>query len=100
MTTLAPPAVRVKEPTRTSGGRGGSVLWMSLPALVMFVIFGIVPLIGVLVLSFTTWNGIGTIHGSGLTSWRAALSDPGLPHAIWVTFLIMALSWLVQTPLS
>jgi raffinose/stachyose/melibiose transport system permease protein len=100
MTTLAPPAVRVKEPTRTSGGRSGSVLWMALPALVWFVIFAVIPLIGVLLLSFTTWNGIGTIHGSGLTSWKAALNDPGLPHAIWVTFLIMALSWLVQTPLS
>jgi raffinose/stachyose/melibiose transport system permease protein len=35
-----------------------------------------------------------------LTSWRAELSDPGLPHALWVTFLVMALSWLVQTPMS
>ncbi len=28
------------------------------------------------------------------------LRDPDLPHALWVTFLIMGLSWLVQTPLS
>jgi raffinose/stachyose/melibiose transport system permease protein len=53
-----------------------------------------------LLLSFTTWDGIGTIHRSGLTSWRAVLSDPGLPHALRVTFLIMALSWLFQTPIS
>ena len=101
MTTLAPPAVRVPDATRTGGGRsGGSVLWMALPALVMFVAFGIIPLVGVLLLSFTTWDGIGAIQPSGLTSWTAALTDPGLPHALWVTFLIMALSWLVQTPLS
>jgi raffinose/stachyose/melibiose transport system permease protein len=100
MTTLAPPAVRVQEPTTTGGGRSGSVLWMALPALLMFVAFGIIPLIGVLALSFTTWDGIGTIHPSGLTSWSAALTDPGLPHALWVTFLIMALSWVFQTPLS
>ena len=37
---------------------------------------------------------------SGLTSWTAVLTDPGLPHALWVTFLIMVLSWLVQTPMS
>jgi raffinose/stachyose/melibiose transport system permease protein len=73
---------------------------MALPALVMFVAFGVVPLLGVIALSFTTWDGIGAIHPSGLTSWRATLTDPGLPHALWVTFLIMALSWLVQTPLS
>jgi raffinose/stachyose/melibiose transport system permease protein len=73
---------------------------MALPAFVWFVFFGIIPLIGVLALSFTTWNGIGEIVPSGLDSWRATLNDPGLPHALWVTFLIMALSWAVQTPMS
>jgi raffinose/stachyose/melibiose transport system permease protein len=100
MTTLAPPTVQVDRPTTTSGGRSGSVAWMALPALLMFIGFGVIPLIGVLALSFTTWDGIGAIHPSGLTSWRATLSDPGLPHALWVTFLVMALSWAVQTPLS
>ena len=73
---------------------------MALPALLMFVAFGLVPLVGVLALSFTTWDGLGVINPSGLTSWRAALSDPGLAHALWVTFEIMAFSWLVQTPIS
>ena len=59
-----------------------------------------IPLLGVLALSFTTWDGIGAIHPSGLTSWKSVLTDPGLPHALWVTFLIMILSWLVQTPIS
>jgi len=98
--TVAPPAVRVQAPTTTSGGRGGSVTWMALPALAMFLFFGVIPLIGVIALSFTTWNGIGKIQPSGLDSWRAVLSNPSLPHALWVTFIIMALSWLVQTPLS
>jgi raffinose/stachyose/melibiose transport system permease protein len=73
---------------------------MALPALLVFIGFGVIPLLGVLALSFTTWDNIGAIHPSGLTSWRAELSDPGLPHALWVTFLVMALSWLVQTPMS
>jgi raffinose/stachyose/melibiose transport system permease protein len=101
MTGLAPPVVRVeKNNSSTGGGRGGSVAWMAFPALLMFVAFGVIPLLGVLGLSFTTWDGIGTIQPSGLTSWRAVLSDPGLPHALGVTFLIMGLSWAVQTPLS
>jgi raffinose/stachyose/melibiose transport system permease protein len=100
MTTIAPPAVRAKESTQAAGGGSGSVAWMALPALLMFLAFGIIPLIGVIALSFTTWNGIGAIQPSGLTSWKAQLSDPGLPHAIWVTFEIMILSWLVQTPVS
>jgi raffinose/stachyose/melibiose transport system permease protein len=100
MTTLAPPVTRAQEPTTTSAARSGSVVWMALPAFLMFLAFGVVPLLGVLVLSFTTWDGIGELRPSGLTSWKATLSDPGLPHALWVTFLIMALSWLVQTPMS
>jgi len=101
MTTLAPPVARVKESTTSSGGRSGSVVWMALPAFLMFIAFAIIPLLGVVALSFTTWDGISdTIEPSGLTSWKATFTDPGLPHAIWVTFLIMALSWLVQTPIS
>jgi raffinose/stachyose/melibiose transport system permease protein len=100
MTTLAPPAVPVRDASRTSGGRSGSVAWLALPAFLFFVAFGVIPLLGVLFLSFTTWDGIGKIKPSGLTSWHATLTDPGLPHSLWVTFLIMALSWVVQTPLS
>lgn len=74
--------------------------WLAVPALLMFVGFAVIPLVGVFALSFTTWDGIGDIRLSGLTSWRAVLTDPGLPHALWVTFLVMAVSWAVQTPLS
>lgn len=74
--------------------------WLAMPALVVFVCFAVVPLVGVFVLSFTTWDGIGAIHASGLTSWRTVLTNPGLPHALWVTFLVMIVSWAVQTPLS
>ena len=96
---VGPPAPRA---ARAGGsGRAGSVGWMVLPALLMFVVFAIVPLVGVVVLSFTTWDGIGgPITVAGLSNWTRVLSDPGLPHALWVTFLVMALSWLIQTPVS
>jgi raffinose/stachyose/melibiose transport system permease protein len=100
MTALAPPAVPGRAATAQSGGRSGSVGWMALPALAVFIGFGVIPLIGVLVLSFTSWDGLGAIHPAGTASWRAVLTDPGLPHALWVTFEVMALSWLVQTPMS
>jgi len=101
VTALAPPGARTAIPSPVaSSGRSASFAWMALPALIVFVAFGVVPLLGVVGLSFTTWDGLGAITPSGLTSWTAVLTDPGLPHALWVTFLVMALSWLVQTPIS
>jgi raffinose/stachyose/melibiose transport system permease protein len=73
---------------------------MAFPALAMFLLFGVVPLVGVLVLSFAQWDGLGAIHTAGLSNWRSVLSDPGLPHSVLVTFEVMILSWAVQTPLS
>lgn len=84
----------------SQAGRTGSVTWMVLPALLFFIAFGIIPLFGVLGLSFTRWDGIGAIHPAGFDSWRAVLKDPGLPHALYVTFLVMIFSWAVQTPAS
>ncbi len=98
MSTVATPASTATASRQR--GRGGSLGWMAVPALVLFTGFGVIPLIGVLALSFTSWDGLGEIQVSGFDSWRAVLADPGLPHALWVTFLVMALSWAFQTPLS
>lgn len=102
MTSLGLPPVVQAPPTKVSrSGLGGRPLtWMALPAFAFFLMFGVVPLLGVLVLSFASWDGIGEIRPAGFASWQAVLTDPGLPHALWVTFEVMALSWLVQTPMS
>ncbi|MGD6749352.1 carbohydrate ABC transporter permease [Streptomyces sp. BH105] len=81
-------------------GRRSILPWLTVPALVVFVGFAVVPLVGVFALSFTTWDGIGAIRPSGLTSWRSVLTNPGLPHAVLVTFGVMVASWLFQTPMS
>ena len=88
--------------TRPSTTRGHTrgLAWLAMPALAIFVAFAVVPLIGVLLLSFNSWDGIGAIRPAGFASWRTVLRDPGLLHAIWVTFEVMALSWAVQTPMS
>ena len=101
MTTFAPPAAPgTRRRSSRGGGRSGALIWMALPALLVFVAFAVVPLLGVLFLSFTSWDGIGVIRPAGFDSWRSVLADPGLPHALWVTFVVIALSWAVQTPLS
>ena len=53
MTGLAPPVVLPTAPPVGRAGRSGSLAWMTLPALVVFVAFAVVPLIGVVLLSFT-----------------------------------------------
>lgn len=97
-------AQRVRRPQATRStrahGRRRSLNPLALPALLFFGVFGLVPMIGCLLLSFTTWDGLGAIHLSGLTSWRAVLRNSELPHALWVTFLILIISWAFQTPLS
>ncbi|MGW0589774.1 carbohydrate ABC transporter permease [Streptosporangium sp. NPDC002607] len=100
MSAFATPVRRGTPPAATREARGGVLPWLAVPALAVFVAFGVIPLVGVLFLSFTSWDGLGDIQMSGLTSWWAVLSDPGLLHALWVTLLVMAASWAVQTPIS
>jgi raffinose/stachyose/melibiose transport system permease protein len=100
VTTAAGAPSRAGASGHSGAGKTGSVAWMALPALIFFIAFGVIPLLGVLGLSFTRWDGIGDIHPAGFASWRKELHDPGLPHALQVTFLIMFLSWAVQTPAS
>ncbi|MBT2535849.1 sugar ABC transporter permease [Arthrobacter sp. ISL-69] len=88
---------------RTSGegrARRGSLGWMVLPALLFFAVFAVLPLLGVVALSFTNWDGIGAISMAGADNWLAVLSDPVMYNAVWLTFVIMVVSWLVQTPIS
>jgi raffinose/stachyose/melibiose transport system permease protein len=97
--TMARPAAIVRLPGSRSV-RDNRVALLAVPALAFFIAFAVLPLIGVLLLSFSEWDGIGPIHPAGLASWRSVLTDPALPHSVWVTFLLMAVSWAVQTPAS
>lgn len=79
---------------------GGPSNWLLVPALAFFGIFAIVPLIGVVVLSFCSWDGLGSPSFAGLDAWRSVLSTPVTRQAIGLTFLLTAVTYLVQAPLS
>ncbi|WP_341393111.1 carbohydrate ABC transporter permease [Arthrobacter sp. G119Y2] len=90
-----------KSPGQSSSrGKTGSLWWLVIPALFFFVVFAVVPLVGVFVLSFANWDGIGAISLAGVGNWLSVLGDPVMHNALRLTFLIMIVSWLVQTPLS
>ena len=81
---------------RTAGPSG----WFAAPALIFFVVFAIIPLVAVLALSFTSWNGIGAIEWAGLDSWQTVLNDPVTGNALLVTAKVMVFSFIVQAPIS
>ncbi|MET0454825.1 MAG: sugar ABC transporter permease [Mycobacterium sp.] len=97
--TAAPSGVHLRQPASRSV-HDTRVGLLAIPALIFFVAFAVLPLVGVLLLSFSQWDGIGPIVPAGLASWRSVLTDPALPHTIWVTFLLMVVSWAIQTPAS
>lgn len=72
----------------------------ALPALLFFGSFAIIPLIGVIVLSFMKWDGLSNPTWAGLSNWQVAISDPLTYNAIKLSVVVMVASWLVQTPLS
>jgi raffinose/stachyose/melibiose transport system permease protein len=84
----------------TAGRRRITGAALAAPALVLFGLFGVVPLIGVVVLSFAHWNGLGAISVAGLANWRSELTQSGTWEALWLSVKVMLLSWVIQTPIA
>jgi raffinose/stachyose/melibiose transport system permease protein len=76
-----------------------AVVWAT-PALAFYVLFALVPMFIALYLSFTQWNGLSPEVWVGGKNWVALLSDAVSGHALILTFELMVLSWIVQTPIS
>lgn len=85
---------------RQRAGRVGPSAWLAAPALAFFLVFAVLPMIGVVLLSFTSWNGLGSISWAGLTSWASVLTSSVTVTSLWVTAKIMVFSYIVQTPIS
>ncbi|MGD0167966.1 MAG: sugar ABC transporter permease [Gaiellaceae bacterium] len=80
--------------------RTGSNPLLALPALALFGLFALAPMIVVTVLSFTYYDGINPPKSAGFANWNRFMHDSTTHHAILLTLEIMALSWLFQTPLA
>jgi raffinose/stachyose/melibiose transport system permease protein len=74
--------------------------WFVAPALVMFLAFAIIPLVVAFGLSFTSWDGLAAPVFTGIANWVTRLGDPLTYNALWLTFQVIVLSWLIQTPMS
>jgi len=76
-----------------------AVLWTT-PALVFYAVFALIPMLIAVYLSFTQWNGLSTAVWVGWKNWIALFSDSITGHSLILTFELMVLSWVIQTPLS
>lgn len=73
---------------------------MAVPALLFFGLFALLPMVIVVFLSFTSWNGLGAIHLNGTHNWSQVFDSSVTRHAIWLTIKVMVISWVIQTPIS
>lgn len=70
------------------------------PALVLIAVFLVWPLIWIIAVSFTTWNGYGQIRFVGLGTWSGLLSDPTFPPVLQHSLLWMGLAATVPVILG
>jgi raffinose/stachyose/melibiose transport system permease protein len=94
------PAQRAPSAAKMRRSRGDrmqtSHLLFALPALAFFAVFALLPLEGVLVLSFTSWNGIGAIEFTGLTSWTEALTRSTTWQGLGLVVIMIVATWLLH----
>ncbi len=70
------------------------------PFYVLFLIFGLFPIIFSIVLSFTDWDGMGEMRFVGLAQYQYLISDPKFWNAVANTFIIWFLSTVPMLSLA
>ena len=96
----------VLEHPPTEGGRPGGKnrstpsLWLLVPALAFFTAFALIPLVGVVILSFTNWDGLTSPTFAGIDNWATVLTESQTWASIWLSIKVMVICWLIQTPIS
>ncbi|QCR53736.1 cytochrome C biogenesis protein [Brachybacterium sp. SGAir0954] len=63
------------------------------PFYVLFLVFGLFPILFSIVLSFTNWDGMGKIEFAGLAQYAYLIQDSRFWNAVGNTFII----WLLST---
>ncbi|MDO5662706.1 MAG: sugar ABC transporter permease, partial [Brachybacterium sp.] len=99
-TTGTGEARRQKRPAADPPPAARPTTRMRIPARPFFGLFALVPLAGVVALSFVHWDGLGTPSWAGLANWQQVLSSGTTRNAIVLTLLLTVLTFLVQFPLS
>jgi len=70
------------------------------PPMVLFCLFIVIPMILAVVMSFVTWNGLGTPKWAGGSNWVQFFHDPVAHTSAEVTLKVVVLSYVIQTPIA
>lgn len=70
------------------------------PISLVYIVLIAVPTVLAVLLSFTTWNGVGSPTWTGLSNWSAFFANSSALHAVLVTLELAAASLVIQVPLS
>jgi multiple sugar transport system permease protein len=70
------------------------------PALVLYIAFIGIPLVGIVVISFVQWNLISPAHFVGVSNYRAVAHDPELGQTLWNTFLFDIMTTAIHVVLG
>lgn len=81
------PRRRAGRPSR--GRRNWSGWWFALPALVMYGVFVLRPMLTTVQYSFYNWDGITASTWVGLANYQRVLRDPQLLSSIWHAFFLI-----------
>jgi len=73
---------------------------LTAPGLLIFIAFALGPMIAAGGIGFLTWDGISAPQFAGGRNWVATLTNPVTLHALRLTAELMALSWVIQTPIA
>ena len=72
----------------------------ALPGLVFFVLFAVIPMAGVIYLSFTSWNGLTSPQFTGAANWSKFFDDGTVWQSTWITGALLVGNMLIQAPIS
>ena len=70
------------------------------PVMTFFGVFAVLPMLLVIYLSFTDWDGFGFPTLSGAGNWSRLLDDSEVRRSLVLTLVFMVLGWVVQTPIA
>jgi len=82
------------------GKLGTWAFWLLVPAVVLFLVLVLVPIVVAVILSFASWNGIGPVQFVGIAKWNELLHDPTAAAALERTGIVVVASWVIQEPIS